>query len=51
MQELPLSAGLQIIDADLYAKGVDRVYARGRESLNFDSMAMIESAIAKLRKR
>jgi hypothetical protein len=46
MEELPLSAGLQIMDADLYAKGVQRVYRSAGPS--FDSMRIIEDAFAKL---
>jgi hypothetical protein len=51
MEELPFTAGLQIIDADLYAKGIERVHTRGNPTAHFDSMAMIDKAIAKLQKR
>jgi len=51
MEDLPFTVGLQIIDADLYAKGIERVHARGNPSVCFDSMALIDSAIAKLKKR
>jgi hypothetical protein len=48
MEEIPLAAGLQIIDADLYAKGIERVYARGNTSADFDSMRLIEETFSKL---
>lgn len=44
--EMPISAGLQIIDADLYSKGIDRVYTRSAPS--FDSKALIDDAFKKL---
>lgn len=40
---------MQIIDADLYAKGINRVYTRGSQS--FDSHALIDKAFEKLIKR
>jgi len=49
MEELPISAGLQIIDADLYSKGIDRVWASG--SQEFDSMRLIDEAFQKLNQR
>ena len=49
MEELPISAGLQIIDADLYAKGINRIYTRNTPS--FDSRALIDDALQKLLKR
>jgi hypothetical protein len=49
MEELPISAGLQIIDADLYSKGIDRVWASGSQS--FDSMRLIDEAFQKLNQR
>jgi len=51
MEDLPFTAGLQIIDADLYAKGIERVYVRGNASAVFDSVAIIDKAIAKLKQR
>ena len=46
MEELPLAAGLQIIDADLYSKGIDRVYSRSDRRADFDSLRLIEDAIS-----
>lgn len=46
MEELPVSAGLQIMDADLYAKGVQRVYRQTGPS--FDSMRIIDEAFKNL---
>ena len=51
MDELPLAAGLQIIDADLFAKGIERVYSRGNAKANFDSLRIIDEAFKKLNKR
>lgn len=51
MEELPLAAGLQIIDADLYAKGVKRVHARRNPASDFDSRNLIDEAFKKLTKR
>jgi hypothetical protein len=48
MEEIPLAAGLQIIDADLYAKGVERVYTRGNPDADFDSLRLIDETFAKL---
>ena len=47
MEELPLSAGMQIIDADLYANGIERVYRS--TGPDFDSLRTIEDAFLKLR--
>jgi hypothetical protein len=49
MDELPFSAGLQIIDADLTAKGIPRIYARQAERVNFDVSAEIERALEECR--
>lgn len=49
MEELPLAAGLQIMDADLYAKGIDRVYTRGNDKADFDSLLLIDEQLAKAR--
>jgi hypothetical protein len=49
MEELPFSAGLQIIDADLTAKGIPRIYARQAERVNFDVSAEIERALEECR--
>jgi hypothetical protein len=46
MEELPISAGMQIIDADLYTKGIQRIYKPiGRR---FDSRQLIDEAFSKL---
>lgn len=47
MEDLPLSAGLQIIDADLYAKGIDRVYSNGNAAADFDSLRLIDEQLKK----
>jgi hypothetical protein len=46
MEEVPFSAGLQIIDADLKSKGINRVYVR--QSTDFDSLALIDEAFLTL---
>lgn len=46
MDELPISAGMQIIDADLYTKGVERIYKPA--SRRFDSRQLIDEAFSKL---
>ena len=51
MEELPIAAGLQIIDADLYAKGIPRVYSRTDKRKDFDSLRLIEDGIKKLTQR
>ena len=46
MEELPFSAGLQLIDADLYNKGIERVYVNSAP--DFDALSLIENAFQKL---
>lgn len=46
MEELPFSAGLQLIDADLYNKGIERVYVNSAS--DFDALSLIENAFQKL---
>ncbi len=46
MEELPFSAGLQLIDADLYNKGIERVYVNSAP--DFDALSLIENAFRKL---
>ena len=46
MEELPFFAGLQIIDADLASKGIDRIYSRGGQKADFDTLSLIDRAIA-----
>jgi hypothetical protein len=48
MWEVPFAAGLQILDADSFSRGVPRLYVRGNPQADFDSLAAIESAFAKL---
>ena len=49
MEEIPYAAGLQIIDADLFAKGINRMWTSGGS--HFDSSAVIDEAFKKLQKR
>jgi hypothetical protein len=49
MEEVPIAAGLQIIDAELYANDIPRTYVRNRQS--FDSLSLIDEAIRKLQRR
>ena len=49
MEELPIAAGLQIIDADLFAKGIPREWTSGGS--RFDSSTLIDEAFKKLEKR
>jgi len=48
MEGLPIAAGLQIIDADLYAKGIQRVYVKDRHKSSFDSRGLIDETFQKL---
>lgn len=48
MEELPFAAGLQIIHADDYSKGIERKWCRDERASSFDSMAIIEEAFSKL---
>lgn len=47
MEELPLAAGLQLIDAELHSRGIPRIYTRA-PSVDFDSLAAIDAALGKL---
>lgn len=42
---------MQIIDADLFAKGIPRVYSRENDSANFDSLTMIDAQFEKLKRQ
>jgi hypothetical protein len=42
MWEIPYAAGLQILDADSFARGIPRVYTRSNEREDFDALAEIE---------
>jgi hypothetical protein len=46
MEELPIAAGLQILDCDSYAHGQQRTYRNA--ATQFDSRALIDNAFAKL---
>jgi len=48
MYELPFAAGLQLIDADLASKGIDRIYIRGRS--NHAALDRINQAIESAKK-
>jgi hypothetical protein len=48
MWEVPFAAGLQILDADSFQRGIPRVYLRRSPQADFDSLAAIESAFAKI---
>lgn len=48
MEDLPFAAGLQIIHADDYSKGIERTWTRNQRAGSFDSLALIEDAFSKL---
>jgi hypothetical protein len=48
MWQIPFAAGLQILDADSFSHGVPRLYLRRNPNADFDSLAAIESAFAKI---
>jgi hypothetical protein len=48
MWEVPYAAGLQILDADSFSRGIPRVYLRDNPQADFDSVAAIESVFQKL---
>jgi hypothetical protein len=48
MWEVPYAAGLQILDADSFARGIPRVYLRDNPQADFDSVAAIDAAFAKI---
>jgi hypothetical protein len=45
---IPYAVGLQLIHADDYYNGVERVWNSTSNSPSFDSMALIEEAFSKL---
>ena len=47
MEEIPIAAGLQIIDAQSLTIGIDR--QRVRDEDDFDSLALVEDAFKKIR--
>jgi hypothetical protein len=46
--EIPYAAGLQILDADSFSRGIPRVYLRDDPAAVFDSLQAIESVFQKL---
>jgi hypothetical protein len=48
MWEIPYAAGLQILDADSFARGIPRVYLRNNAKEDFDSLAEIERIFKKI---
>jgi hypothetical protein len=46
MEDLPIAAGLQILNCDSYSKGQHRTYRN--TTTPFDSRALIDNAFAKL---
>ena len=49
LEDLPFAAGLQIIHADDTAHGRRRPWTRNRRTTDFDSLAEIDAAIARIR--
>jgi hypothetical protein len=47
MEVIPFAAGLQLIDADYIANGVELVYIRDNPRSDFDSMSLIDKAFSK----
>lgn len=47
MEELPFSAGLQIIAADQISKGIDLIYVTDAIIPDFDSRSLIDKAFQK----
>jgi hypothetical protein len=43
MWEVPYAAGLQILDADSFMRGIPRLYVRENPQAVFDSLEAIES--------
>tara|TARA_R110002167_G_scaffold119792_1_gene297354 strand:+ start:150 stop:344 length:195 start_codon:yes stop_codon:yes gene_type:complete len=48
MEEVPISAGMQIIDAELLTKGIIR-HRWADETPDFDSRSMVEDAFTNLK--
>jgi hypothetical protein len=48
MWEVPYAAGLQILDADSFARGIPRVYLRDNPQADFDSLAAINAVLKNL---
>jgi hypothetical protein len=39
------------MDADLFSKGIDRVYTRSNQAADFDSLALIDERLEKLKRQ
>jgi hypothetical protein len=39
------------MDADLFSKGIDRVYTRSNPTADFDSLALIDERLEKLKRQ
>lgn len=48
MWEVPYAAGLQILDADSFSRGIPRVYLRDNPQADFDSLAAIDAVLKNL---
>jgi len=48
MEQLPFSAGLQLLHADSWAHGQQKYWTRNNTAAVFDSITEIEAAFAKL---
>ena len=49
MEELPFSAGLQLLHADAWAHGQKKYWARNNTAAVFDSVAELDAAIEKIK--
>jgi hypothetical protein len=49
MWEVPYAAGLQILDADSFSRGIPRVYLRDNPQADFDSVAEIDAVLEKIK--
>ena len=47
LEELPFAAGLQLLQADDYTKGIHRPWSRNNASVDVDALATIEDTLAK----
>jgi hypothetical protein len=47
LEELPFAAGLQLLQADDYTKGIHRPWSRNNASVDIDALATIEDTLAK----
>jgi hypothetical protein len=47
MEDVPIAAGMQIIDAHCLTQGIDR--QRVKDAEDFDSQSLVEDAFRKLR--